>query len=112
MIETVVYEYLKSMLPDEEVETETPSPLPDQFITIEKTGSSPQGNRLMHSTFAIQSWSTTKAKAAALSEKVCKAMNIIAETTEVSHSEGGDYDFTDTTTKRYRYQAVYELIHF
>lgn len=51
--------------------------------------------------------------AARLNERVKAAMDSAAELDAVSASRlNSDYNFTDTTTKRYRYQAVYDLVYF
>lgn len=113
MIEKTVIAYLKKKFPDEIVKAEVPKGMPDRFITVEKTGSQQIGIGLFQSTLAVQSWDTTRMKAAELSEEVCNAMRSMPdEEDEVTRSTGADYDFTDTATKRYRYQAVFTLTHY
>ena len=52
-------------------------------------------------------------EAAALNEKVKAAMKRIIERDEISRSTlNSDYNFTDVTTKKYRYQAVYDLKYY
>ena len=49
--------------------------------------------------------------AAKLNEEVKDAMEKIIEYTEISKcSLNSDYNFTDTKTKSYRYQAVFDLV--
>jgi len=44
---------------------------------------------------------------------VKQAMCDIADESEVCKcSLNSDYNFTDTATKKYRYQAVFDLVHF
>lgn len=113
MIELTVISYLKERFPEEQISAEVPKGMPDRFITVEKTGSQQLGVGLYQSTLAIQSWEISKLGAAELSEQVCEAMREIdAYMPEVTRSRGSDYDFTDTTTKRYRYQAVFTLTHY
>lgn len=113
MIEKTVMNYLKKKFPNEIVELENPHPLPSRFITIEKTGSQQLRRGIFSSTLAVQSWDVSKMKAAELSDQVCKALRDMPdEEPEVSSASGSDYDFTDTTTKRYRYQAVFTIIHY
>lgn len=113
MIEKTVIAYLKRKFPDEIVKAEVPKGMPDRFITVEKTGSQQIGIELFQSTIAVQSWDTTKMKAAELSDEVCKVLRAMPdEEDEVTRSGGSDYDFTDTATKRYRYQAVFTLTHY
>lgn len=83
-----------------------------EFITIEKLGGGKE-HTLYSSTFAIQSWANTKYNAAQLNEKVIAVMDGITELDEISKvSLENNYDFTDTETKHYRYQAVFEVIHY
>lgn len=111
MIEQTTLDYLNDTLtepcymeePDEE----------DTFVLLEKTGSS-LSNYVYSATFAIQSYATSLYEAAKLNEKVKAAMLTIADelNTISKCSLNSDYDFTDTTKKRYRYQAVFDLIHY
>ena len=51
--------------------------------------------------------------AAALNEEVKKAVDSLIELNEIaSVTLNTDYNFTDTTTKQYRYQAVYDIKHY
>lgn len=112
-IEETVIKYLKEQFPYESVTAEVPEGMPDRFITVEKTGSQQVNVGLCRSTLAIQSWERTKYGAAELSKSVCEAMWEIPDYEDtVTRSQGSDYDFTDTTTKRYRYQAVFTLTHY
>ena len=50
---------------------------------------------------------------AILNEAVKQAMYDIADETEVCKcSSNSDYNFTDTATKKSRYQAAFDLVHF
>lgn len=113
MIEKTVIQYLKKKFPSIPVDAEVIRGMPDRFITVEKTGSRQLRRGIYQSTFAIQSWEMSRFKAAELSEKVCEAMrNLPDEADDVTRSSGSDYDFFDTTTKRPRYQAVFEITHY
>lgn len=111
MIEKTILDYLNNKLsepcymeePDEE----------DTFVLLEKTGSS-LSNYVYSATFAIQSYATSLYEAAELNEKVKAAMLTIAdELNTVSKCNlNGDYNYTDTTKKRYRYQAVFDITHY
>lgn len=115
MIELTVKEYLKSVL-NVPVEMEKPDGK-KEFVLIEKTGSG-QKNFVNKATIVIQSWSDSLYKASELNEKVKEAMigdnehkKGIIEFTEVSKcSLNTDYNYTDTKTKSYRYQAVFDLV--
>lgn len=111
MIEQTILSCLADAL-DVPVYMEVPAALPETFVTVEKTGSSRHW-RVDHATFAVQSWAGSKAEAAALNGRVKAALDAFGET---SGSVGAcrlnsDYDFTDAATKRYRYQAVYDVTY-
>lgn len=111
MIEQTVLDFLKNTLevPVFPEEPETPQ---KEYVLIEKTGSGSE-NYINRATFAIQSFSVSMYQAAALNEKVKKAMEKIADLDEICKcSLNSDYDYTDTTRKKYRYQAVFDLVHY
>jgi hypothetical protein len=63
--------------------------------------------------FAIQSISDSLLGAATLNEAVKLAMDSAASLAEVcSANLNSDYNFTDTSTKQYRYQAIYDITHY
>lgn len=111
IIEVTIRNHLSDIL-DVPVELEKPEPAPDEYILFQKTGSG-RSNYLGSSTFAFQSYSTSKYKAAVLNEKVKDAVDSLINLNEISRVQlNSDYDFTDTTTKQYRYQAVYDINHY
>ena len=117
MIEKIVLDYLNEVL-DVPVLMQSPESYkkptenPTEFVRLEKTGSS-RSNHIFTATFAIQSYSDTLYNAALLNEKVKEAMsNIITLDAIASEDLNSDYNFTDTSTKQPRYQAVFELVHY
>ena len=81
----------------------------EEYFVIGKTGSG-RVNFANSATFFLQSYASTRYKAALLNEQVKKAMDDLAELKEISYSRlNTDYDFTDTAKKKYRYQAVYDI---
>ena len=110
-IEQIIVDHLSRML-SVPVSGETPANKPAEFVTVEKTGSSTQ-NRIKSATLAIQSWSTSQSSASALNETVKAAMDDAAALAAVSSARcETDYNFTDTSTKRHRYQAVYTVVYY
>jgi len=111
VIELIVYNYLKSAL-SVPVYFETPSEnAPKEYVLVEKTGSSEE-NFIMSATFALQSHADSLYDAARLNQSVIEAMKGIISIDDVSSSRlNSDYNFTDTTTKKYRYQAVFDLVY-
>lgn len=86
--------------------------MPESFVIIEKTGSG--GSDYVHSaTFAFQSYAPSLQKAAELNETVKKTVEQLVTVNEVSGvHHNSDYNFTDAETKKYRYQAVYDINYF
>lgn len=82
------------------------------FVIIEKTGGGEE-NHIRSATIAIQSYADTLYGAAQLNEQVKALMDDITLLPQISACElNSDYNFTDTTKKEYRYQAVYDLVYF
>ena len=110
MIEKTLRSYLSSSeLITCPVYLEVPAKAPGEFIVLEKTGTS-RVNFVFNATFAIQSYSTTLLKACELNEKVKQVMDAMIERSDIAKvSLNSDYNFTDTSTKKYRYQAIYTL---
>mgnify|MGYP007043622740 CR=1 FL=1 len=112
MIEKIVLDYLMSKL-DVPVVLEIPPDEPDTFVLIQKVGSSVE-NFIYSATLALQSYAASKYEAAVLNELVKSLMDALpVSVDDVTKSKlNSDYDFTDATTKRYRYQAVYDVVHY
>lgn len=110
MIETLLINYLDSNL-DVFVGMESPAQTAD-YVIIDQTGSS-FSNRIKTTTFAIQSYGATLYDAMVLNDSVHEAMDRFTEHPSVAgvHLET-DYNFTNTVTKQYRWQAVYQITHY
>lgn len=116
IIEKVIYDYLSSQLTVpvymEMPNVPNPSDEPERFVVVEKTGSS-LTNRLYQSTVAVQSYADSLYEAAMLNDEVKTVMLnaiVLAQVTRVAVNS--DYSFTDESTKRYRYQAVFDITHY
>lgn len=82
------------------------------FLVIEKTGSY-TSNKIEHATLVVQSYTGSIAESAKLNRKVIKAMDNIIENDTISSIDlNSDYNYTDTSLKRYRYQAVFDITYF
>lgn len=111
MIEKIVQDYLSNHL-TVPVKMEIPKEKTQRFVVIEKAGSRRE-NCITSSTIAIQSYGGTLLEAAELNEEVKAVMDGIIDLPEISWVElNTDYNYTDTAQKRYRYQAVYDLVHY
>ena len=110
MIEEIVVKYLNDVL-DVPAYMEMPEEKTEQFVLVEKTGSSEE-DYIQNATMVIQSYAPSMQKAASLNEEVKKAMdNIITLDSVFKSKRNSDYNFTDTTMEKYRYQAVYDLVY-
>lgn len=116
MIEQTVLSYLENALDVPvlmelpEVPSEAYPQWPDRFVIIEKIGQS-KTNHVARASVAFQSYSMDSLyEAACLDEDVRRAVEQITELPEIgSVRMESNYNFTDTRTKRYRYQCVYDL---
>lgn len=118
IIEKVLISYLiNKTSAGSDVYAERPSDPPETYILIEKTGSSVE-NMITTSTLAIQSISDSMQggsmlDAMDLNEDVKDAMAELEELDCIVKVDlNSDYNYTDDSTKEYRYQAVYQIIHY
>lgn len=113
MIELVILNHLKTKL-TVPIRLQKPEPLPadGKYILFEKVGGN-QLNKTGGSTVAFQSHANSMAEAALLNSETKNAVESLIELDEVvSVKYNTDYNFTDTTTKQYRYQALYDIKHY
>lgn len=110
MIAKTLLDYLSSVL-DVPVVMEAPDQVTD-YVLIDQTGSS-RMNHITTTTLALQSYGATLYNAMLLNKEVEDAMDGFAELGEVTRVElNTDYNFTNTATKQYRWQAVYNITHY
>lgn len=110
MIEEIVLAYLSSRL-DVMVRMEKTDNA-DRYVLIEKTGSD-NNNFIYSATLAIQSYANSLYEAALLNEQVKKIMSELPLLDKVTRCElNTDYNYTDPSTKQYRYQAVFNITHY
>lgn len=117
MIEKTIRDYLIDVL-DVPVEMELPEvpssdypSFPASLVIIEKVGGT-KTNHVSNASIAFQSYGRSLEAAAALDEVVREAVEDIVNHTDISGVRlASNYNFTDVTTKRYRYQCVYEVYY-
>ena len=109
-IEGIICDYLSRKL-NCTVLPEKPQRPFGKMVFVEKTGGT--GQFIKHSTIALQSYDDSLYKAASLNDDVIDAMYGLIEHDKVCHVElNSNYNYTDTTTGEYRYQAVFEVVHY
>lgn len=110
MIEKTVFDYLNTNM-NVPVYMELPeSVTAEEFVVVEKIGGDIT-DYIRSATIAIQSYSLKSLyRAAMLNEAVHAVMDVMAANTDVSQCQmTADTNFTDTSTKRYRYQCLYNI---
>lgn len=111
MIELIILNHLNSKL-SVPVSLEKPSAQTGSYVVFEKT-SSGKVNHLPSATFAFQSYAKTLYEAVVLNEEVKEAVESMIELDEIRGLNlNSDYNFTDLSTKEYRYQAVYDIRYY
>lgn len=111
MIEKTILDYLQKKL-DVPVDLLHCGKIPGKCVLFEKVGSGKR-NQIKNSTFAFQSYAETLYEACELNERVKEAVEGMVELGEIGRVKlNTDYNFTDTETKHYRYQAVYDITHY
>lgn len=112
MVEKIYIEHLTDAL-DVPVYAERPAEdIPDEYVVIDNTGTS-KTQHIYSSTVAFQSYGKTLLEAAELNETVIAAVEQSIERNDVVRvALNSAYNFTDTTAKVYRYQAVFDIIHY
>lgn len=107
MIEKTIIDYLSERLSVPVIMERDGETAP--FVLIQKTGGG-RANRINSATIAVQSYHNTLYETAALNEIVINTMCNIIELSEILKcSINSDYNFTDTDTKEYRYQALFDV---
>lgn len=113
-IEAFIIDYLNGgQLPQGvEASASTPHPMPDEFVTVEKTGAS-ETNYIREAQIHIDSWSTSRAGAEALCQAVLQAMAAFKSLPEISRcSMNTSYNNPSLSTNKPRYSATFDVVHY
>lgn len=109
-IEKTVLDYLAAQLTPIPVYMEVPEDPPATMVIIEKTGGA-ERDKIKTATLAIQSYAADLFAASQLNEAVKLAIKNADITSLFAAKLNSDYNYTDTSTKRYRYQAVFDFYY-
>ena len=105
MIELIIKKHLEKNL-KVPVYLEKEENMPDSYVIFEKT-SGGQKNQINSASFAFQSYAKSMYEAGKLT-----AVFKLQWSKEVGGVRlNSDYNFTDVTTKKYRYQAVFDITY-
>lgn len=112
-IELIVLNYLADAQQDVPVYAEEPELPGERYIIVEKVGSS-RADLIDSAVIAVQSYAESMEAAILLNQQVKKLMQrspeALAEITRCKCT--GDYNHPDLLTKRYRYQAVFDITYY
>ena len=82
------------------------------YVLLDQTGSS-KHEHITTTIIAVQSYGASLYEAMRLNEEVKAAVEDFVELDEVTKVElETDYNFTNTATKQYRWQAVFDITHY
>ncbi|MDD6666720.1 MAG: hypothetical protein PUE58_01925 [Lachnospiraceae bacterium] len=110
IVEKKIQDFLKARISVPIYMEKPPNP-PKSYVIIERVGGA-ESNWISQGTFAIKSIGPTLYKAATLDHDVVTAMHDLTTIDNISGCVlNADTNFTDITTKEYRYQSTY-LINY
>ena len=111
MIEEIVIAYLNANL-TVHVGGEVPNRPPLRYVVVQKKGGERE-NHIYTALFQFDAYAESLVAAAALCKEVMAVVDEMTDLDEVCSCEyGGDFNATDTASKRYRYQAMYNITHY
>lgn len=111
MIEQTIIEYLQPLL-EVPVSTQKREDHPARYVIVERTGGGME-NHIRSAMIAVQAYGATQVEAAELHEEIIDLMLSIIGLPEICACDlNAEYNFTDETTKEYRYQSVYDVVYY
>lgn len=114
MIETIILDYLNGIVgaPPAHMEIPAERTAPPYYV-IQKTSGGQIEGHVGEATLAIQSYGATLYDAAEANDRLKTFMAGAVELPEIGAVRlNSDYNFTDTAKKQYRYQAVFQIVHY
>lgn len=112
MAELIVLNYLEKHMSVPAYMEKPTQNKPERFLLIERTGGG-ETEHLPSATLAIQSYAESLYQASVLNKELKNVMKKIIALDEIRGiTLNNDYNFTDTRTKEYRYQAVYDIRYY
>ena len=111
MIEITVRNKLEELL-NVPVFLEQPIEKPSKYVLVERKGMGEE-NHLGGSLFIFQSYAESMYESASLNKAlISEFKGLISLDEMVKIKLNTDYVFTDVTSKKYRYQAVFDVKHY
>lgn len=113
MIESTILSFLSEAELDAPIYMEVPARMPEEFYVLENTGQQ-MTNHVRTTTLAVQSYAQSMERAADLAYGIDEV--ILTRLPELDAVAGvrvnSVHNFTDQSTKQYRYQGVYVVTHY
>lgn len=111
MIIKDILDYLSDEL-TEPCYCEEPDAPPSSYVLLDQKGQS-KTEHIYYTRLAFNSIAPTMYEAAELAERVIAAVESAIELDSVCKIElNSNYNFTDTSSKRYRYQTLFDITHY
>lgn len=111
MIEELVRDYLNDNMTVKAYMEKPPEP-PEKRLEIERIAQN-ETNFIYTTTLAIKSIASSLFFAAELNDEVIEVMAKMIKLPEINRVRlSTSHNFTDTTKKEYRYQAIFEITHY
>ena len=111
MIEITILEFVEAGL-TVPVHTEIPADPPTRFVVLKRSGEGRE-NLVEGALLIADSYAESMMEASKLNEQVKSVLDNLDTLDEISSVQlASDYPVIDTSNKRYRYQAVYEINHY
>lgn len=112
MIEATVIGYLSGIVELPPVFAERPEDPPAEYLLVERVGGG-TNNHLRTAMIAIQSYADSLFRAAEINELVEAAMDALTDLDSVSRCKiNSSYNYTDTDSRKYRYQAIFDIVYY
>lgn len=113
MIESTILSFLNNAELDAPIYMEVPAQKPREFYVMENTGQR-MTDHVRTTTLAVQSYAQSMERAADLAYEIDAVMlTRLPELDEVAGVRVNSvHNFTDQSTKQYRYQGVYVVTHY
>lgn len=112
MIEVYLYEYLTKNL-SVPAYLQIPEDQAQKYVVIDKIGGSEIQRTLQESRFAFQSYADSMYESAELNEELKACVKSMLKDNKIAGIDlVSDYNWTDVSTRKYRYQAVFDIYHY
>ena len=112
MLEIELREHLVEELAPVGVFLVVPEEPPETYVVFERTGGG-ENNHLRTAVIALRAVAQTMQEAAELMEETIQAVKgFIISPKIASVNLNSAYNYTDTTKKEYRYQAVFDFVYY